>query len=356
MLQRQSNIELLRLISMLMIMILHFHNQAVNPGILSCNHPLILETYFGHCVESICIVGVNVFVLISGYFGINFKIRGVLKLFLQCFIWGLIGYLLYCLCADTPLSWKTLAGRLMPFTHNKWWFVITYLELYFLSPVLNAAITYFDKKKHLIAILIFSFVTLYMGYCRETGEDTWGTSLSHFIYLYLIARYVGKYVNLNFIQQKRWFWFWGYIVATCITYSLAIFNTAYGRVLPCLTAYPYCSPWVILGALSLLFFALSFTFQSKVVNWLSASSLSAYLFQDGIYFGALVLYPAVASWLMPMTMGIRYALLLPLSLVFLLGTILVDRLINYVFYRPCLKVADKFIERARTRVKTKLWI
>ena len=81
----------------------------------------------------------------------------------------------------------------------------------FLAPLLNAAIEYFSKKQHLYFIMLFAGVTLYMGYCRETGEDTWGTSLSHFLWLYIIARYINKYGDLSFIQRYRWVWLSGFL-------------------------------------------------------------------------------------------------------------------------------------------------
>lgn len=95
---RNSNIELLRFISMMMIMVLHFlgHSQNVWEGGVSA------DILLWNLNESICISATSIFVLISGYFGIRFSFRKVLSLYLQCFIWGLIGYLLYAFCANTP--------------------------------------------------------------------------------------------------------------------------------------------------------------------------------------------------------------------------------------------------------------
>lgn len=95
---RNSNIELLRIISMMMIMVLHFlgHSKNVWEGGVSA------DMLLWNLNESICISAIAIFVLISGYFGIRFTFRKLLRLYLQCLIWGVVGYLLYVLCANTP--------------------------------------------------------------------------------------------------------------------------------------------------------------------------------------------------------------------------------------------------------------
>lgn len=336
--ERQSNIELLRLLSMLMIVVFHFNGHS-----LVTNAPILMaEGLAWNATHTLTITATSVFVLISGYFGIDFKISGVLRLYLRCFVWGLIGYLLYCLFCSNPVSLSTLLGRLLAFTHNKWWFVITYLELYFLSPILNSAIKGFDKRRHLVAIILFGFVTLYMGYCRNTGDDTWGTSLSHFLWLYLIARYIKLYVSIQWIKENRRRWLLGFFVGSAITFSLAIYSDSHSLVLPCLRSYPYCSPWVLMSALSLLLFALSFEFRCRVINWFASSSLSAYLLQDNLYFGFIFLYPTVTAWMMPMALTSRYVWLILVSVVWLCSVCMIDKIFGYILYNPVLSLCERY--------------
>lgn len=338
---RQSNIELLRLLSMLMIVLFHFNGHA-----LVTHAPFFSpEGILWNITHTLTISATSLFVLISGYWGIRFSFRKLLSLYLQCFIWGLIGYLLYVLCANTPpIKLTTLFGRTFAFTHNKWWFIDTYLELMFLAPLLNAAIEYFNKKQHFYFIMLFACVTLYMGYCRETGEDTYGTSLSHFLWLYMIARYINKYVDLSSIRRCRWWWLCGFICMSIITFGLAILEAKY-NVPCCLRPYPYCSPWTTIAAICALLFALSFTFKNKVVNWFASSSLSCYLFQDGIYFGTMVFYPLIGTWLMTLPIIGRYAILFPLAIAFMIPVMLMDKLWGVLLYKPILTVYDRLYER-----------
>ena len=92
---RNSNIELLRIVSMLMVVVLHFNNNGANTGIVNMPEVLTERLTWGFLVESLCLVAVNCFVLISGYFSIKLKVRSLLKFYLQCFIIGLFSYLFY---------------------------------------------------------------------------------------------------------------------------------------------------------------------------------------------------------------------------------------------------------------------
>ena len=333
---RQSNIELLRFLSMLIIAIFHINGHALQSGVF-----LSSQWVAYNLTHTLTITATSVFVLISGYWGIHFKVKSILNLYLRCAVWGIVGYLLYCLAANTPPMEATkIFARLMPFTHGKWWFIVTYLELYFLSPILNAAIEMFDKKKHMLVILIFGFVTLYMGYCRETGEDTWGTSLSHFLWLYMIARYIKLYVSLDVIRKYRWGWVLLFLGSSAITFGLAILNAKF--TLPhCLWAYPYCSPWVLIGAIALIQFALSFEFQNKIVNWFASSSLSSYLMDGSPYFGLGVWFPWLTSWMMPLPLSVRYCILVPFAFVWLCSVCVVDKLWEKVLYKPVMKLFNR---------------
>lgn len=334
---RQSNIELLRILSMLMLTIFHFNDHSLICGPIW--HDGIANGFWWHMVQTLTITGTNIFVLITGYFGIHFKLRSVFRLYLMCFIWGLIGYLLYCFVMGVPVGFALL-GRVFAFTHNKWWFIITYLELYFLSPVLNAAIEKMDERSHMYSIVVFSFPTIYLGYCHFMGEDTWGTSLSHFVYLYLIGQYIHKYISIQQIHQRKNKWLLGFLLTSILIFAEAMLKYV-GLHLQWLEPYPYCNPLNILGALCLVLYTLCFDFQNKWINRLASSALAVYLLQGGPYFGLSVMYPKVADFLCNLSTPVCYGYIIGASVVLLLVTIVVDQLLSVLFYCPSLKIFDR---------------
>ena len=65
---RQLNYEILRIVAMLMIVCLHYLSKS---GLLGnpSRANMTLTAYFAWFIEAFCLVAVNVYVLISGYFG-----------------------------------------------------------------------------------------------------------------------------------------------------------------------------------------------------------------------------------------------------------------------------------------------
>ena len=95
---RESNIELLRNISMFMILVIHANFVSLpRIGIeeLSSNTIPSVTRFF---IESLGIVAVNVFVFISGWFGIRTRLKSVLSFIYQILFFLLGGgafYLFY---------------------------------------------------------------------------------------------------------------------------------------------------------------------------------------------------------------------------------------------------------------------
>lgn len=88
--QRASNIELLRIVLILMIIILHYLNGGMG-GLLLHVRENSTNYYLGHLLESFCIIAVNVFILITGYFSVNktnISVSKVIRLLLIMIFWG----------------------------------------------------------------------------------------------------------------------------------------------------------------------------------------------------------------------------------------------------------------------------
>ena len=95
--QRSSNIELLRILAMFLVLVHH-------ANILSIGIPSWAEcvsapgnTFFRFFIQSLAIVAVDVFVLISGWFGIKPSLKKLLALLFQVFFFTLTIPLVFCL-------------------------------------------------------------------------------------------------------------------------------------------------------------------------------------------------------------------------------------------------------------------
>lgn len=82
---RQSNLELCRIVAILLVVLLHsnFGWCGWPSSIDDCNIPMLF-------VEAFAIVGVNVFVMITGYFSTNLKTKSIINLFYICLFYAVV--------------------------------------------------------------------------------------------------------------------------------------------------------------------------------------------------------------------------------------------------------------------------
>lgn len=320
---------------MLMVVVLHFNNNGANTGIVNMPEVLTERLTWGFLVESLCLVAVNCFVLISGYFAIKLKVRSLLKFYLQCFIIGLFSYLFYFGLSGGFSTWQSAEGlftmkilieRLLAFTHNGWWFVVSYVGLMLLSPLLNSAVDNMTRKRFLHSLILFSIVILYLGWYQKVEVTNYGNSLISFIWIYLLGRYIGKHVQIESIRKYRWLWLAGYLISALALFGMIMLRYHFSIEMH----YPldYNNPFVVVAAMMLLLFFLSFSFRSKVINGIASSVFAAYLIQESCYFGHEWLYPQMREMFVHVSDGWRILALLGISIVFMLLCVLVDKILG----------------------------
>lgn len=170
--ERQSNLELLRLLAMMMILNLHsFRGYTYGSGMLQA------LDFFRECT-SIC--AVNVFLIISGFFGIRWKLRSIFNLLFQIFFYAFAVYLVACMIGVVDFSYRGLLhnGKCL---YSFWGFITRYLLMYLCAPMMNA---FSDKatSKQLegfIIILVISelFITKSYGFLNYCTMYLIGRSL-----------------------------------------------------------------------------------------------------------------------------------------------------------------------------------
>lgn len=331
--QRQSNIELLRIIAITMVLMLHFNLHGLHPDVLSSNPTFSWLSLEGNLIESFCIAAVNVFVLISGYFSIKLSVRSVLNLYIRCFMIGTVTYLAYILLSGDAISLSAIGGRFMAFTHNHWWFVISYIGLMAISPILNAGCDTLNKRMYQFVMILLSIVILYFGWWKHLEMTNDGYSLIHFVYLYILARYIKLHVAENTIIRYCWLWFVLFICTCIIVIGLQYVVSR--------SMFTYDNPLVIIAALLILLFFLSIPFQNRYVNWAAVSVFSAYLIQESPYLGKMWLYPNSAKMFANGVCGGGAVLFVILTLATLVISIAIDKLC----VMPVIKLSNKIIEK-----------
>lgn len=222
-------------------------------------------------IEFVSIVCVNVFILISGWFGIKPSMKGFGNFLFQClyFLCGL--YILFLIMGRETFSFIGLQGC-FGLTHLNW-FIKAYVGLYIFSPLLNTFLR--KSSKHQIEIFIISFYgfqTIY-GWTGAARFFEQGYSTISFCGLYILASYIRSYIyrkNVTIIL-------WGLIFFICIMMnSLAFWITQKNNI--SLPIDSYINPLTILASISLLLFFNGVSMKSnKIINWIAKSSFAVFL-------------------------------------------------------------------------------
>lgn len=193
---RQSNMELLRIVSMLYVLVLHANLMHIPTS--ENLHEAPVETFFRVFCEAVAIVAVDVFVLISGWFGIHFSFKKLGALCFQVLFFSLGFFLVFLMISPSDaLTIDKIKGVFL--LNGDYWFVKTYIILFLLSPVLNAFIEHATKEQFLAVLTsYYAFHTIYGWLMDASVSFTMnGTTGLSFIGLYLLGRYLNIY--------KPWF-------------------------------------------------------------------------------------------------------------------------------------------------------
>ena len=199
---RQSGIELFRIITMLMIVV---HHYVVNSGvreILGLN-PLSIESIILLNLGAFGKIGINCFVLITGYFMCksNITLKKFLKLFLEVMFYKIIITTIFIIC-KYPAEWNvaTIITTMLPLTSITSNFTGCYLIFFLFIPFLNILIKNINEKMHgllLLACLIpFTVIANIPGVAVSINYVLW------FIIIYFIGAYIRLYKQELF--SKKW--------------------------------------------------------------------------------------------------------------------------------------------------------
>ena len=190
---KSANIELLRIVSMIMILFLHLFGQ----GQVLTNAREGIVYYYVWIMEGICFVSVNCFMMITGYLMWNkqFRWKRLTALYIEIWFWTVVLTLGSVICGIQPFSWKLMISCLPIVSRNNW-YVTAYFAVALISPVMNAAVRNMSKRNLrsviIIMTVLFSAVPTVFCYVDQFNLFS-GYSVLWFAFMYLTAAYIGKY-------------------------------------------------------------------------------------------------------------------------------------------------------------------
>lgn len=343
--ERLSNYEALRLLCMLLILNLHsFSGWQHGSGFWQA------ADFFR---ESMSICAVDCFMLISGYFGIRWKKESFFNLVFQIFFYSIGIYVVAVAAGIVAWDTKAFLLRFACLSYDSWGFVVSYILVYFCSPLLNLFAEKQTPRSLFLYIILFLFVLNFVSF----------TASSAFTYavVYLIGRFLKK-INISELSFPAGRLYW---ISTVLIFALVycilfkFFHITSPEIVqkrPLGTiGYDYASPLVVLQAVSLFVLFAKMTFRSTFINWCASSSFAIFLihmhptikqigyisFTEGLYGHPVIIHALY--------------LVLFISFVFI-GSILIDRvriiISNYCY--SALLTISKYIPHRIYRIDTYL--
>lgn len=270
-LSRRSNFEALRVVSILLIIAGHMwmeHDWGNS----------MWSTFAVVGVRPFTAVGVNCFVLISGWFGIKLNWRKLWSLNIMTTSWIVVLGIIAIAIGLHEVDVRKDVLMLMPVLTKRYWFITVYFALCIISPLLNRLVGSLSQNEFrygLLSLILLFICVPTLGYLFNFPSITndSGYGLGNFIMLYLLGRYLKLHYKSNI---NKWIDLIGYIL--CMGFC-GLFQFVYSLILGFeFTSFiSYDTVFVFFGSILLFMFFAKCDFINRTVNWIASFCLATYV-------------------------------------------------------------------------------
>ena len=234
---RNIGIEVLRSISMCMVVFLHVLNFGVHYLELQ---PFTPQWFAGWFLEGICYCAVNVYAMISGYVMVNSrrKISRLASLWIEVLFYSVLSTFLLNIISTESVGKIDFVKAFFPVCSQMFWYFTAYFALFWFVPWLNDLV-------HNLEFETFRYTAIWLAI------------------LYLVGAGIRIYGFDLFSFKKKFhsnLWFFNMAVLSgCMIFLSKVLLTAatlklFGREIMTALFYSYLSPFVVMEAVFLLCF------------------------------------------------------------------------------------------------------
>lgn len=287
---RQSNLEMLRIVSMVLIVMSHCDDIFGLASLYSCS--LGMNKIITDWLHIGGQIGVGCFILISGYFMVEQRIsaKKLLKLAGEVWFYTISIWLVWVL-------WKIFRGQVdikqlllaskdafFPILTSHYWFITAYMILMMLSPFFNIFIHTLNQKQYqaFLGTLLIVFVIIGGGIPFVLPGMYEGRLIPVFI-MYFMAGYIRRFGNLNSKNPSRHFTIAliGYALLFALFYFITYLGVKLDSDIVMGQRYFYRtlnSPFVVVICIELFIGFLKLDMgNNKLINTLASCTLGVYL-------------------------------------------------------------------------------
>ena len=223
--ERNYGIDLLRLVSMYMVVVLHVLGCG---GILDSCDKFSSNYYTAWLLETAAYCSVDIFAMITGYVMVNsrFNYFKIIPLWLTVSFYGAVTLILFRYVPYLHQLYEVckidfIKATFFPAVTRQYWYFTGYFCLFFFIPFINRCISHLSQKEFLILcltiIILFSVVPLFFigAFALGGGYNQWWLISMYFIgaYLKLYPIIITKAkCLLIYVISTLCAWFAGYVL------------------------------------------------------------------------------------------------------------------------------------------------
>lgn len=250
--KRNFGIDLLRMVSMFMVIILHV---MVHGGTIFSVPQWSISYYIFWFLEVAAFPAVNCFALVSGYvgYGRRKKASSIITLSAQALFYIIVFTAAECFVKG-GFDQKSVLASVLAFRDGGYWYFKSYLCAWFFFPCIDAAVEKLERKQLkniVVAMFLMLSVSPFIFF-----SDIFSTGLGYSPFWLVVMYFYGAYVKKYGLEQnkKPWKFKLLFLFMTIITWAGVMLGCLYSSS-PLWQEYflSFSSPTVVLAAVFLFF-------------------------------------------------------------------------------------------------------
>lgn len=269
--ERESSYELIRLLAQFFIVFYHLFCFFIYPVTLAPLHKAIWLPLH---------IGVILFVLISGFFGIRSSIKGFVRLIGMMFVLYVpldVFNMLYNSGLNGGGDLKSFLSYFFLVSATPFWFMRTYVFLFLLAPLLNHYLKSANLPKRIYLIIVLGFISHWVGTIGLDPSLMDGKNVVTFMFLYVIGNTLARYKKT---LSKIPYSYYGLAFVILNVFLVILYSNWGGRIAEASyfrIFFSYCSFGLLLSSLLFFLWIGNMKIRSRFINYTAKASLTIYM-------------------------------------------------------------------------------
>ena len=296
--KRNIGLDLLKILSMFMILFMHFTSRETLQADYNASE---VNALIVKLIDCFCCAAVNCYFLITGYFLVDkkLKLNKILSIWRTVLFYTITIFILNLVIFGQKLTMQNVAKSFFPIITEHYWFITAYIAILFLAPILNLLLKNITQKQYQYLLLILTIILVVIENIwprTQVFNNATGISFATVLYIYLIGGYIKLYKDKVKVRKEKYIL--GYIIFSIFAFIYSIIikivlMKSNVDVLYSLKDLSYNSVWVVLSSIMLFMYfkevKIKNTVMQKVITSIQPLTLSVYIIHENIFLSSMTL-------------------------------------------------------------------